>query len=204
MGTPDNDRVADILEATCRVIARDGWHGLRMDAVAREAGVSKALVHYYFVTRDALLRAAFAHSEDRANARVEAEVALAASPDEKLERFLLLDFEPEAVFSENRVLWSEVWAGMRLDETLRPDVEERYSAWLDRLRELVGEAAEDGSPAGGSQEDVAFRLAAVIDGVDSLLLIGLVSAEKARALVRESVANELGALAPAAGTREGS
>jgi AcrR family transcriptional regulator len=161
-------------------------------------------VHYYFVTRDALLRAAFAHSEDRANARVEAEVALAASPDEKLERFLLLDFEPEAVFSENRVLWSEVWAGMRLDETLRPDVEERYSAWLDRLRELVGEAAEDGSPAGGSQEDVAFRLAAVIDGVDSLLLIGLVSAEKARALVRESVANELGALAPAAGTREGS
>jgi AcrR family transcriptional regulator len=199
----ESDRVAEILEAACRVIARDGWHGLRMDAVAREAGVSKALVHYYFVTRDALLRAAFAHSEDRANARVEAEVALAASPVEKLERFLLLDYEPEAVFSENRALWSEVWAGMRLDEGLRPEVEERYVAWLERLGELVGEASEEGSRADGSQEDVAFRLAALIDGLDSLLLVGLVTAEQARALVRDSITNELGA-ATTAGTRGGS
>jgi AcrR family transcriptional regulator len=202
MGTPDNDRVAEILEAACRVIARDGWHGLRMDAVAREAGVSKALVHYYFVTRDALLRAAFAHSEDRANTRVEAEVVLAASPEEKLERFLLLDYEPEAVFSENRALWSEVWAGMRLDETLRPDVEERYRTWLERLVELVEEADAEGAEANGSHEDIAYRLAALIDGIDSLLLVGLVSAEKARALVRGSVANELGTPVSATGDRQ--
>ena len=52
----DPDRVVEILDAACRVIARDGWTGLRMDAVAREAGVSKALVHYYFATRKGLLR----------------------------------------------------------------------------------------------------------------------------------------------------
>jgi AcrR family transcriptional regulator len=204
VGTPDSDRVAEILEAACRVIARDGWHGLRMDAVAREAGVSKALVHYYFVTRDALLRAAFAHSEDRANTRVEAEVALADSPADKLERFLLLDYEPEAVFTENRALWSEVWAGMRLDEGLRPDVEERYRAWLERLVELVEEAEADANRAesNGSHEDIAYRLAALIDGVDSLLLVGLMTAEKARALVRESVANELGTPASATGDRQ--
>ena len=46
LGIQDSDRVAEILDSACRVIARDGWHGLRMDAVAREAGVSKALVHY--------------------------------------------------------------------------------------------------------------------------------------------------------------
>jgi AcrR family transcriptional regulator len=199
----ESDRVAEILEAACSVIARDGWHGLRMDAVAREAGVSKALVHYYFVTRDALLRAAFAHSEDRANTRVEAEVALAASPAEKLERFLLLDYEPEAVFSENRALWSEVWAGMRLDEGLRPEVEERYRVWLVRLVELVEEADAQRALPGGSHEDIAYRLAALIDGIDSLLLVGLVSGEKARTLIRESVANELGTATPAAGNRGG-
>jgi AcrR family transcriptional regulator len=155
------------------------------------------------VTRDALLREAFSRSEDRANARVEAEVALAASPVEQLERFLLLDFEEEAVFSENRALWSEVWAGMRLDKNLRPDVEERYREWLERLVDLVEEAAEERALPGGSHEDIAYRLAALIDGVDSLLLVGLVSTEKARALVRESVTNELGAAATA-GTRGGS
>jgi AcrR family transcriptional regulator len=199
----DTHRVAEILAAACRVIARDGWHGLRMDAVAREAGVSKALVHYYFATRRALLREAFSLSEDRANARVEAEVALAASAAERLERFLLLDFEDEAVFSENRALWSEVWAGMRLDEELRPDVEERYRAWLDRLVDLVEEAAQERPLPGGSPEDVAYRLAALIDGVESLLVVGLVTAERVRALVRESIANELGTAAPA-GTTGGS
>ncbi len=54
------DRIAAILEAACRVIARDGAHGLHMQAVADEAGVSKALVHYYFATRQELLRRAFA------------------------------------------------------------------------------------------------------------------------------------------------
>ena len=45
------ERVADILEAVNRVVVRDGAHGLRMAGVAKEAGVSKALVHYYFATR---------------------------------------------------------------------------------------------------------------------------------------------------------
>ena len=34
----------------------EGAHGLRMASVAAEAGVSKALVHYYFATRQELLR----------------------------------------------------------------------------------------------------------------------------------------------------
>jgi AcrR family transcriptional regulator len=48
------ERVDAILEAACRVVVREGAHGLRMAAVAQEAGVSKALVHYYFTRRDLL------------------------------------------------------------------------------------------------------------------------------------------------------
>ena len=56
-------RAGEILEAACRVVARDGAHGLHMKAVAEEAGVSKALVHYYFATRQELLRRTFVHAE---------------------------------------------------------------------------------------------------------------------------------------------
>lgn len=155
------------------------------------------------MTRDGLLRAAFAHSEDKANARVEAEIALAPSAAARLERFLVLDFEDEAVFSENRALWSEVWAGMRVDEQLRPEVEERYRAWLERLVELVEEAAEEQSLARSSHEDAACRLAALVDGVDSLLLVGLLTPEKARRLIRESIASELSPGVATAAGREG-
>ena len=48
MTEPAPDRKHTILDAACRVIAQAGAARLRVADVAREAGVSTALVHYYF------------------------------------------------------------------------------------------------------------------------------------------------------------
>jgi len=189
----ETERVVAIVEATCRVIGRDGPSGLRMEAVAQEAGVSKALVHYYFATRRALLRAAFLHSEEEANARLESELALPETGAERLERFLVLDLDDEPVFHENRALWSEAWSLMRHDDTLRSEVERLYRSWAARLTELVEDGREDGSiPSYVVPERLARRLGALLDGLESQLLIGVVSAREAADTVRESVAIELG------------
>lgn len=50
------DRRRTILEAAARVIARRGVRGLRVEELAVEAGVSKALVYYHFEDRAGLLR----------------------------------------------------------------------------------------------------------------------------------------------------
>lgn len=189
----DPDRVVEILDAACRVIARDGWTGLRMDAVAREAGVSKALVHYYFATRKGLLRAAFGHSEAVADARVEIELALLDDPALRLEQFLLLVLAEEPVLAENRALWSEVWSGMRLDADIRPDVEERYRFWIERLCELLAEQEDAPGPADDATLRTAWRLGAALDGIEGLMLIGLVDHDTAESLLRESITRELSA-----------
>jgi AcrR family transcriptional regulator len=44
----------EILEAARRVLLRDGIAGTTLDAVAREVGVSKAALYYYFPSKDAL------------------------------------------------------------------------------------------------------------------------------------------------------
>jgi AcrR family transcriptional regulator len=184
--------VLEILAATCRVVGRDGANGLRMEAVGHEAGVSKALVHYYFSTRRELLRAAFLYSEDRANARLEAELALLESGAERLERCLVLDLDDEAVFSENRALWSEAWSLMRLDAELRPEVERLYRAWNERLFQLVEEGRRDGSISEEVDgERLTRRLSAVVDGLESQLLLGLVTSREAAETVRESALLEL-------------
>jgi AcrR family transcriptional regulator len=126
-----NDRTTAIVEAACRVVAREGTHGLRMEAVAREAGVSKALVHYYFATRRELLRAAFAFVDDRWRARVADELALAPTGADRLERFLLLYVDDEMVPGEHRAVWDEVWGTMRLDPELAPEVAAAYTRWAD-------------------------------------------------------------------------
>ncbi len=187
-----NERVAEILRAACRAIAREGASGLRVESVAREAGVSKALVHYYFRTRRELLRAAFAYADDRWRARAQAELALIASGAERLERYLLLYVGDEEDLLENRALWNEAWSGMPLDGELAPDVKAAYRRWADWLLELVEEGREDGSiPAGIACEDAALRLTALADGLDSLLYLGLIDRGRACELVRQSVAHEL-------------
>ena len=193
MERAEPQRLVAIVEATCRVIGREGATGLRMGAVAREAEVSKALVHYYYATRRELLRAAFLYAEERANERTEAEIAELDSGAERLERSLLLDLDEEPVFHENRALWSEAWSLMRLDADLRPVLERHYRAWTARLVELVEEGRADGSiPEAVDAERAVDRLGALVDGLESQLLLGVVTPMRAAETVRTAIALELG------------
>jgi len=52
-GQPEESRAA-ILQAAARVFAEHGIAGARTDAIAREAGVNKALLYYYFKDKETL------------------------------------------------------------------------------------------------------------------------------------------------------
>jgi AcrR family transcriptional regulator len=186
------ERVADILQAACRVVLRDGAHGLRMASVAREAAVSKALVHYYFPTRQELLRAAFAYSGERWDDAVAGDLERVPTGAKRVERFLLASVDPAAPFGEHRALWNEVWSSLRVDAELRPLVHDAYQAWVGELVRLIEEARKDGSaPDTVDARGAGWRLAAVVDGLDSMLYLGLVDRSRARKLVRQSLEREL-------------
>ena len=51
-------RREQIVRATIRCLARDGYAGLTMKKVARTAGVSQGILHYYFADKRAILVAA--------------------------------------------------------------------------------------------------------------------------------------------------
>jgi AcrR family transcriptional regulator len=187
-------RVAEILDAACRVIVREGAHGLRMASVADEAGVSKALVHYYFSTRQELLRNAFAWAEERWQTALSTQLAELATGAERLESALCLSIDSDPSFSNQRAMWNEVWSNLRFDSELRPRVERSYRDWLDRLVALVEEGHADGSiPATVVAADAGWRLAAVGDGLESLLYLGLTDRERARELMLGSIRQELAA-----------
>ena len=187
-------RVAEILEAACRVVVREGAHGLRMASVADEAGVSKALVHYYFATRHDLLRSAFAWSEERWQTALSSELESLETGAQRLEHALCANLGAESRFSDKRALWNEVWSSLRFDDELRPRVEESYRVWLGRLADLVEEGRADGSiPATVDATDAGWRLAAAGDGLESLLYLGLIDRERARELMLGSIRLELGA-----------
>lgn len=56
--TPRKKTSQRILAAASRIFGRSGFRGASVDAVAKEAGVSKGLVHYHFHTKEKLVIAA--------------------------------------------------------------------------------------------------------------------------------------------------
>jgi AcrR family transcriptional regulator len=183
-------RVDEILQAACRVVVSGGASDLRIGTVAQEAGVSRTLVHYYFTTRQELMRAAFGHAENLRIEALEEELATLSTGAERAERALLRTVDP--ALDANPALWNEVWSSLRYDEELRPVVQERYRAWADRIVQLLEEGRKDGSvPSSVDPVGAGWRLAAAADGVDSILYLGLLDRADARALLASCVAREL-------------
>ncbi len=183
-------RVDEILRAACRVVVTGGASDLRIGNVAQEAGVSRTLVHYYFTTRQELLRATFAYAEDLRIGALELELATLSTGAERAERALLRTIEPE--LEETPALWNEVWSSLRFDEELRPLVQASYRAWAERIVRLLEEGREDGSvPSVVNAEGAGWRLAAAADGLDSILYLGLLDRDEARVLLASCVIREL-------------
>lgn len=181
-------RVAAILDAACRVIAREGAHRLHMKAVAREAGVSKALVHYYFATRTELLRRAMAFADDRTRRRVEAELEALPDGRARLERMLVGYAGNHALFAESQALWNAAWGSLKLDVELAPAVRAGYRFWSEWIVGLVAEGQADGSiPRDGDPRSVAIQLFALAEGFSSLGDTGIVEADEAARAMRAAV-----------------
>lgn len=183
-------RVDEILRAACRVVVSGGASDLRIGTVAQEAGVSRTLVHYYFTTRQELLRAAFAYAENLRIDALESELATLATGAERAERALVRTIDPE--LEETPALWNEVWSSLRNDEELRPLVQERYRAWAERIVRLLEEGREDGSvPRVVDPAGAGWRLAAAADGLDSIVYLGVLDRDAARTLLASCVIREL-------------
>jgi hypothetical protein len=83
---------------------------------------------------------------------------------------------------------------MQLDDELRPEVARVYREWIARIARLIEDGRADGSlPASPVDVDaIALRLAAALDGLDSLQFLGLLSRSEAEDHVRVLIEHEVG------------
>jgi AcrR family transcriptional regulator len=187
-----HEREETILGAACRVIAQSGAAGLRMSEVAREAGVSSALLHYYFATRRELLARAFAFADTRVDAHVLSLVGEQGSGRERLETLLTAYLSPEPVVTEDWVVWSELWRSARFDETLLELLHDADREWVGQVAALLRDGIADGSiDASIEVDDTAIHLVSLVDGLGTRVLAGVIEREDALRLIERSLTTEL-------------
>jgi AcrR family transcriptional regulator len=184
-----------ILAAAVGRIAREGIDGVRIARIAMDAGVSTALVHYHFETREALLAEALEYSYARAgDVRLEGGLPERASHAQRLQAMIDQCLPSTPALQEDWVLWVELWLRAIRHPELRSITEELYA----RLRTWFADEITAGITAGEfarcDPDDVADRTLALLDGFGVRTLIGdsTIPLERARRAVGSSLARDLG------------
>ncbi|MER5886267.1 TetR/AcrR family transcriptional regulator [Streptomyces sp. NPDC001941] len=188
------DRKTAILEAAARVIAQRGVRGLRIEQLAGEAGVSKALVYYHFGDRARLLRHTLALVGERAERYTRGPAGPDAGRDRlrELEDRLLLEFRDAPAVRENSTVWGELRAGAVFEPELREGLARASREWTEEVAGLLGRVAP-GAPH-ERLTGAAERLTVLVEGLSTRWLIGVLPVGHAVELLREAVAAEAGAL----------
>lgn len=135
------DRREQIAEAAFASIAERGFEGLRMREVAERAGVNIATVHYYYGSKETLIRAAYRELQSRFRSTTPPD----GTAPERLTAHLrgvqdLLIGDPQV-----RGVLAEVALRARRDPDLEAAVSAAEDAWFGELRGVLQQGLTDGS-----------------------------------------------------------
>jgi AcrR family transcriptional regulator len=158
-------RREQIIQATIRCLAREGYSGLRTKEVAREAGLSQGILHYYFDNKRAILLAALEKVMGDLDRRLSPLLAGTADARAQLRAVITSCL---GLASENREFWLvfvEFWGEMMHDQELA----QINAALYRRLRRTLGAVVARGVRAGlfrrVDPEEAGSVILALVDGL---------------------------------------
>ena len=151
-----------IVRATIRHLARDGYAQLTMKTLAREARVTQSILHYYFRDKRAILLAAL----DTVVADLDRRVAAAQEqegrdPRARLRALVRACLEQAVGDREFWVVFVEFWGQVLHDRKLGQVNADLY----ERTRRLIGRLVAEGARAGVFRRVDSRQAAAVILGL---------------------------------------
>jgi AcrR family transcriptional regulator len=161
-----SEKAARIVEAMRASVAERGIAGSTFDHVAREAGVSRGLLHYYFGTKERLLVEVVRRESDVRGESLDQAVAGAAGADELIDALVR---SLEEILGEGTRAMVTFYELLTLGQR-NPEIAAELAELSRRTRTRLAGALRIGSEAGkfklrGSPDDVASFLFALADGV---------------------------------------
>lgn len=181
----------EILASTTELLDRIGLAATRVTDVANALGVSSALVHYHFGTKDELIAEAFAYAEERDLQRLDDAIAAGTGALDKLRR-ALRTYGPTGQATGWRI-WIDAWALAQREPGIRAVLRRMDQRWCALLQVVVEEGVDEGVFTCRDPAAAVARISALLDGLSvATLVYRTVSRTDLRKWVAETVAHELG------------
>ena len=181
-----------LLDAAVREIATHGTRGMRVERVAKLAGVSPALIYHHFEDRSTLLRAALSHIGEAAD-------VYTAPPDdgangrERLLAVLAAEIQDDESVRDNSTAWSELRNSAIFDDDLRITFAELTERWIRDLGGFAREGQDDGSVDPSlNPAELGMQLSSLVEGISGRWLCRQLDTATARTLLTTAAAAILG------------
>jgi len=170
--TASFEKAEKILQAARRVLGRKGYARSTISEVAKEAGVSRGLLHYYFKSKEEMLARVMRETVETTAGMTELIFreskephALARSIVEAMKAFV----RDDPLFSS---IFFESWGLARHSETVDRELRGLYRRFVQAVRNGLEDTARRGViPFPGDFHGMAVVLTSIIDGMSLQFMV---------------------------------
>ena len=152
-------RRSALVEATIHEIGQRGTLDVTVSQIARRAGMSSALAHHYFGSKEQIFVAAMRHILTLYGAEVRGALVMAKTPRDRVEAIIRASFAPAQFRSEMVSAWLNFYVQAQKSE----DARRLLHIYQRRLRSNLHHAIRQIAPDNASR--LTRGLAAMIDGL---------------------------------------
>lgn len=167
MSKPDvaAERKDQIVRATVDCITKHGYHNFSMQDVARTAGVSKGIIHYYFLNKDDLMMSVLDKVAGDIEHIIAADMESITNPIEKVKVFIAVAFDVVRSTKEYYQVNMDFWTQINQKKEVRQVISRHYAQFRDSCAKVIEEGVKQGVFKQVDPHHYASIIIATIDGI---------------------------------------
>lgn len=160
-----HERKHQIVKATVDCISKFGYHNFSMQDVARTAGVSKGIIHYYFLNKDELMLSVLEQVSSNIEEVLSSDLKNAPSPIEKLKIFIRVCCNVVKDTKEYYQVSMDFWTQINQKEAVKKIISEHYEQFRSAIAAIITSGINSNEFRSVNPIDYATYIIAVVDGI---------------------------------------
>lgn len=159
------ERKNQIVRATVDCITKHGYHNFSMQDVARTAGVSKGIIHYYFLNKDDLMMSVLDKVASDIERVLHADMDSITDPQKKLEIFIDICLDVVRSTREYYQVNMDFWTQINQNEEVRRVIANHYAKFRETCTAVIKAGMRQGVFRTVEPMEYSSFIIAVIDGI---------------------------------------
>lgn len=162
-----NLRRSQLTRAAYKVVGKKGYYDFTIKDIAKEAGLSTGLVHYYFKNKDDLLLNLLKEMNQNMNKYLYKSISDLENPLEKLNMFITQAFDLVNTEKDYFYVLIDFWTQINRNDRIKKANIKLFQSYRDECRKILEEGMEKGT---FKKLDVNYLSALIISMIQGMII----------------------------------